>query len=507
MSLAINRRHFVTAAGGALAGLGDFAFLDSLPRLEAAAGPLLPRQVLVSSDVEPLVRLIEDTQRNRLLEEVADKVHKGTSYQELLSALFLAGVRGIQPRPVGYKFHAVLVINSAHLASLAATEQDRWLPLFWALDYFKSSQERNKVEGNWRMAPVNESKLPSAFSAKKRFTVAMDNWDEEAADEAVVALARSEGAMGVWEMLWPYGARDFRDIGHKAIYTANAWRTMQTIGWRHAEPVLRSLAYALLDHGRQNNPAREDYAVDAPGRANLPRALRFPTLLITGKKDAAASKDVLATLRTASPDDASKKVLALLQKGIHPESIWDGLFLGAGELLARQPGIIGLHCLTSVNALHYGYQATGRGETRAFLTLQAAAFLTMFRQTLVDQSRGKLRDAPLDEMEKLEVKDGVGEVLADVSRDRMQAARKTLALLERDPTQAGPLMSAARRLIFSKGTDSHDYKFSSAVLEDYYSVAPVLRPRFLAASMFNLKGSGDRDNGLIKRARAALARV
>jgi hypothetical protein len=509
MSLDITRRNFVTAAAGtALAGLGDFSFLDNLPRLEAAAAPQLPKQVQVSADIEPLVRLIEDSERNRLLEKVADRIQHGTSYQELLSALFLAGVRGIQPRPVGFKFHAVLVINSAHLASIAATDQDRWLPLFWSLDYFKSSQERNKAEGNWHMAPVNESKVPSAHNAKKSFTEAMDNWDEEAADAAVIALARSEGAAGVWEMLWPYGARDFRDIGHKAIYAANAWRTMQTIGYRHAEPVLRSLAYAMLDHGKQNNPAKEDYAADRTGRDNLPRALEMPALLNAGKRDAAATKEVLATLRSASPDDASKKVLALLKKGIHPEPIWDGLFLGAGELLVRQPGIVGLHCLTSANALHFAYQTTGKATTRAFLMLQTAAFLTMFRQTMIDRSGGKLPNVHLDSLEKQEVKnDGVGEILADVSRDRMQAARKTLALLERDPTQARALIAGARRLIFSKGTDSHDYKFSSAVLEDYYSVAPALRPRFMAASMFNLKGSGDRDNGLIRRARAALAKT
>jgi hypothetical protein len=34
----------------------------------------------------------------------------------VLAALLLAGVRNIQPRPVGFKFHAVLVVNSAHLA-------------------------------------------------------------------------------------------------------------------------------------------------------------------------------------------------------------------------------------------------------------------------------------------------------------------------------------------------------------------------------------------------------
>src|SRR2546422_7623463 len=32
------------------------------------------------------------------------------------------------------------------------------------------------------------------------------------------------------------------------------------------------------------------------------------------------------------------------------------------------------------------------------------------------------------------------------------------------------LMNAARRLIFLKGRDAHDYKFSCAVLEDYFKV-------------------------------------
>ena len=46
----------------------------------------------------------------------------------MLTALLLACVRNIQPRPVGYKFHAVLVVDSAPLASLASPDTDRWLP-------------------------------------------------------------------------------------------------------------------------------------------------------------------------------------------------------------------------------------------------------------------------------------------------------------------------------------------------------------------------------------------
>ena len=64
----------------------------------------------------------------------------------------------------------------------------------------------------------------------------------------------------------------------------------------------------------------------------------------------------------------------------------------------------------------------------------------------------------------------------------MTAARKALAYLQagHDPAL---LIDAARRLVFLKGDDPHDYKFSSAVLEDYYHASPQWRERFLASSL------------------------
>ena len=66
------------------------------------------------------------------------------------------------------------------------------------------------------------------------------------------------------------------------------------------------------------------------------------------------------------------------------------------------------------------------------------------------------------------------------------------------------LIQAAQRLVFLKGSDSHDYKFSTAVLEDYHHVSPVQRDRYLASSMFYLRGSGVADNRLVTRIREAL---
>jgi hypothetical protein len=56
-----------------------------------------------------------------------------------------------------------------------------------------------------------------------------------------------------------------------------------------------------------------------------------------------------------------------------------------------------------------------------------------------------------------------------------------------------------------KGRDSHDYKFSSAIIEDYRYLSPAMRDRFLAASVHWLKGSDEPDSPLVERSRAALA--
>ena len=237
------RRSFLTRSAevAAVAGLGDLAGLNRLPAVAAQDAQMPRNWAAVASDVEPLVRMLEETPRNRVIEVAAERVRGGTSYQELLAAVMLAGVRGIRPRPVGFKFHAVLVINATHLASLASADRDRWLPLFWAFDSFKRSQETNRTEGDWHMPALEANRIPDAAQAGRRFREAMDHWDEAGADVAIAAWSRSATLNEIYEALWRYGARDFRDIGHKAIYAANSYRTINAIGSRHAEPILRRL--------------------------------------------------------------------------------------------------------------------------------------------------------------------------------------------------------------------------------------------------------------------------
>jgi hypothetical protein len=58
-------------------------------------------------------------------------------------------------------------------------------------------------------------------------------------------------------------------------------------------------------------------------------------------------------------------------------------------------------------------------------------------------------------------------------------------------------------MIFLKGRDPHDYKFSSAVLEDVSHVSRHWHDQFLALAVFNLRGTGDRDSPVLEGTREA----
>ena len=497
------RRQFLLSTAGSL----------GLSHVLGSLGPLAAEEVefdagiaRFSSEIEPLVAFLETTPRDRVIEETARRVQGGLSYRHLLTALLLAGVRNVQPRPsVGFKFHAVLVVNSAHLASISCADEDRWLPIFWAIDNFKSSQQRDIAEGNWTLAAVNEAAVPPAHLAAERLRDSLDKWDVDGADVAVTALVRNRGSQRVFDELAHYAARDFRSIGHKVIYLSNAFRTLQTIGWEYAEPVMRSLVYAMLNHHGSPNPATSDQLADRPGRFNRELLVKLTEHWHGTKVDDGATTDLVATLHDCTPTEASQRVVTLINAGISLQSIWNAIYASAGELLMRQRGIVALHSVTTTNALRNAFYSASSEKTRQYLLLQNASFLPMFREAA--RSRGQLAQRHITALETSDVpvaKDAVQDTFVMMGKDRFGAAKKLYDYLGNggDP-QA--VVDHARRLVFLKGNDSHDYKFSSAALEDYRFLTSQWRNRFLAASVFQLRSATEPTRPIVQRIQESLS--
>src|SRR5882672_416698 len=477
------RRDFLKAS--AIAGL--------FPRVSLSETRLDPESIRMGGGLEALVRVIEDTPREKLIEEMASRVKKGLAYKEVLSALFVANVRNVQPRPVGFKFHSVLAVNAAHQSSLAGPDADRWLPIFWSLDNFKGSQAEEKKKTGWTLPPVDESKVPTADKARAAFVDALQRWDMDGIDGPTVSLARHFGQNEVFELYFRHGMRDFRDIGHKAIFVAGAYRLLNVIGWQHAEPILRSLSLALQYYTGES-PAKGDQDADRPWKFNQTVVGQIPATWTQGRVDDAATRDLLVVARTADAEAMAKKTVDLLKAGVSPRSLWDALFPAGGEILMRRAGILSIHAMTTFNALRFVYETSADDETRRLALLQAASFAPLFR--------GRLdKDVAIDQVEPQTAT--LEDVFVDVSKDKPSASRKVLGYLK-DGGDADALMDEARRLIFTKGLDAHDYKFSAAILEDAALLSPAWRDRFLAASVHHLKGSQSPDNGLVARIRGAL---
>jgi hypothetical protein len=325
---------------------------------------------------------------------------------------------------------------------------------------------------------------------------------------AVTSLVRSAGAQDIFELFFRYGARDFHDW-HHAIYTANCRRLLDCIGWRHAEPVLRSLAYTLLN--RDTIGSDGDVASERPWRTNQERLAKLRPDWLDGRLDPAATSDLLAALRQGSADEVAEHVVALSLAGVGPQSIWDAIFVRSVELLLCQRGFVALHSVTTMNALHFAWSQAGDDQTRRLILLQAASFLALFRAEMNTDRNvrrgGKVLDANLETLEAVPINgtenDQVAEILTDASSNRQLAARKALAFANQHP-QPTQLVSAGRAMVFFKGNEPHDYKFSEAVFEDYRHVSPTWRNRFIAGSVYWLRGAGGPDTPLVERTRAAL---
>jgi hypothetical protein len=198
---------------------------------------------------------------------------------------------------------------------------------------------------------------------------------------------------------------------------------------------------------------------------------------------------------------AAKAAFDLIKSGAHPRALSDGIHLAAAELVMRQPGIVPLHAVTTTNAIQYLAANVGDDRLRKWLLLQNVSFLSHFAEAAT--GRGKLAEADITTLSGSEGNaPAVDEIFATMSGNR-KAAASSIFRLAQDPAAAHDIVRVARHMIFLKGNDAHDYKFSSAALEDFELVSPKWRPHYLAGCSHLFRAAGDKDNALAARVLAA----
>jgi hypothetical protein len=224
----VHRRRFLTTTAVVAAGswFTDLGFLAPLSQASAADTRIDPSRVHLTADIEQLIRLIKTTPRDKCVTAFIQELERGLSYQDFLTTLFLTALGQGDP-------HQVAQIYSAHRVSCDARVEERLLPMFWALDRVKSELD---AQDNSQLLAGLKGNLPRADRAQKIFTEAMGQRNPEQAERAIVVLAQNEGPRHAMSRLWEYGARTVAGtLGHHPIALANTWRTLEAMGWQHAD--------------------------------------------------------------------------------------------------------------------------------------------------------------------------------------------------------------------------------------------------------------------------------
>lgn len=454
--------------------------LGYLPWLQASEQPLLVKQLV-------------EMPRNQLQLWVVDQIRAGRLAKvELLKALLSAGVSHIEPRPVGFKYHAVMMVDAARRLSAQATGPEAWIPLLWNLDYFKHSQARSQAISGWTLSspPAQiamdrdlEVQLISGFKEK--------NW--ALIDATITQQSRTQSAYQLFERLLPWAVKDFHSIGHKAVLFSGIWRTLEATGWRDSETILRGMSFALMADGAVSADTEagwwlQDYA------PNLQLAKQLPDMLFLPGARATDTEQLLNTARTESADKNREGLHRSVASGLKVHSLWDAIFLAAADAVMNRPTIPMLHTATVSHAFYALWQRTANPLMRRLIPLQALSYVVQMKQQrqeggwnnldiLEFGAKGAYNGSSVQQHERL------GESLGyDPQQARLLILRYPLA------TEWWSLKQQLNYWLLYKSNKAHDFKFGAAVLETIEWLSPQWRSNYLAGCSRLLMGSNMPDS-------------
>jgi hypothetical protein len=462
-----------------------------LQGLASGAALLAIRPAAAARDLRGLAASFRRLQTDDALDEAARALASGASHQDVLGAVFLAGLEDIRPLPVGNVLHTVMMVESVCVVIEGADAATSALAALWALGDFKDGQAQDERRGDWQLGPVPRP-LPRPHGELRR---ALEAFDPERAERAVVGLAAEAGAARCFEVLWPYAARSLRDAGHRVIHAAQADRAVRRFGDACALPALRSVALGLATDADGDHTAA--YA------RSCALAERLPAGWEAGRASTGASLELLRGLRGRTPEASQDLVLDAYRSGLGPQSVWDGLRLYAAELMLLRPArrsVFPVHTLTEMEALGHVCARAREEGTRRIVALQAGAWLATVRDAVVRNNGAYDAGPGIDAASDGATKAAIGDAVDSRRPDRVRAALT-------DEAAASAYVRRLRDDLVPRADQNHQYKLVGAVIEEARRVDPRLRAQVLSTAVDYVPAAAEPATDVHRRSRSALLRA
>ncbi|MBI3860567.1 MAG: hypothetical protein HY290_01580 [Planctomycetia bacterium] len=479
----VGRGMLVASVGSALAtdmGLSSAQAFDAPGRLNFGA-------------LESLVSLMQDTDPEKLLPQLAERYRGGTDLRTLVAAGALANARSFGGEDyIG--FHTFMALAPAFEMARELPESLRPLPVFKVL--YRNAARIQAVGGvkSEVLHPVEAAALPANRQGGELLQELTRKGDTQAAEGAFAAMMK--GPAGEAYQHLQYEVQDEVDV-HRVVLSWRAWSMRDVAGEDYAHTLLRqSLRYCLKIEQSYIGKNQPTSAI----RQLLPQLFDQYKLLSKpiGKREAedAWIDDLSKIVYSATRERAADAVAAALAEGFSPESIGEALSLAANRLVLHDPGrrpdqvqgdkitgschgdSVGVHASDSANAWRNIARASNPRNVAASLIVGAF-------HTAGQAGRSNPEPYPLPE-QLAEITTTSPEVLLS-ELDRAIRAReqfRACAIATRYAESGGsPRLIFDRLLRYATSEDGalHAEKYYRTVSEEFSVMRPAFRWRQIAA--------------------------
>jgi hypothetical protein len=286
-------------------------------------------------DLEPLVRLMQDTPANKLMPLLVDQIRGGTDLKTLTTAGALANVRSFAGEDyIGY--HTFMALAPAYDMSRELPAEQAPLPVLKVL-YRNTAQIQSRGgHDKERLHAVEPVSLPDGTNVPEKLIELVHKGDRNGAEAAFAALVQKGSPKQAFEDLQAVIRDitcDFAYDVHRVVLSWRAWLMLDMAGQQYAHSLLRqSLRYCLLEENHGSKTIRtllpklfDQYKLDGKALGNR-------------EVDDAWIASFSERVRTGSNENAAEMTAAALADGIQPDAIGEALSLAANGHLLHDSG-------------------------------------------------------------------------------------------------------------------------------------------------------------------------
>lgn len=454
---------------------------------------------LAFGDLEPLVRLLQDTEAAKLTPILVERLNSGTELKTLVAAAALANARTFGGEDyVG--FHTMMALAPAYEMAKELPEAERPLPVLKVL-YRNSNRIREK---GGRKAELLRTVAPtpddSKLSDRDRLADEIHAKNADKAEAMLGRLAQSgpEAALnGILAVV-----EEAAEV-HRIVLMWRAWDMLNIVGKEHAHTMLRqSVRYCIKSEG---NNYMNRFAVI---RKIVPQLLDENRLqgksIGTKAGELAWVKELSRVVFRSAPEQAAGAVAKAIADGYSAVAIGEAIRLAANELVLRDRGrpqnqtspgkpvgschgdSIGVHASDSANA--WTNLARVADARNGMICLMLGAWQVAFDRTERGGDFLKWPAHPTcDECEKIDDTAGTdaAKLLAATEaaiKAKDQVAAAAAAFNYGDAGHAPkPLFDVLRKYAISEDGALHAEKYYRTVSESFATTRESLRWKHVAA--------------------------